>query len=32
MLGGLDAIIKQALDLGWITEKDGHYSSGTNRP
>ena len=31
-VGGLDAIIKQALDLGWITEKDGHYSSGTNRP
>ena len=22
-VGGLDAIIKQALDLGWITEKDG---------
>ena len=31
-VGGLDAIIKQALDLGWITEKDGHYSAGTNRP
>ena len=31
-VGGLDAIIKQALDLDWVTEKGGRYSSGTDRP
>ena len=31
-LGGLDAIITRAIEQGWITEIDGHYSAGTNRP